>query len=124
MKTAFQIVAVVLALVLVGLAALYRPDVPVEELEARYADGASRFVELLGLRVHYRDEGSGPPLLLLHGTASSLHTWDGWVEELRDDFRILRIDLPAFGLTGPERDHDYSPERRTDVIRRGVRLAR
>ena len=117
MKRTLKTLAAALAVVVAGLGvALERPDLPVAELEARYAGDASRFVELLGLRVHYRDEGTGPPLLLLHGTASSLHTWDGWVRELRGDFRLLRLDLPAFGLTGPERDHDYSEARRTDVM--------
>lgn len=53
------------------------------------------------MRVHYRDEGTGPALLLLHGTFASLHTWDGWVDELQHDYRCVRVDLPGFGLTGP-----------------------
>lgn len=111
-----KILAVALAVPVLGAGTLYRPDIPTGELEARYADDASRFVQLDGLRVHYKDEGSGPTLLLIHGTASSLHTWDGWVRELEGDFRVLRLDLPAYGLTGPEGDHDYSPRRRTDVL--------
>ena len=107
-------VAVIVVSILLGAAA-YRRDIPVAELEATYADETSRFLELDGRRVHYKDEGSGPALLLFHGTASSLHTWDGWVAELRDDFRIVRLDLPGFGLTGPEPDDDYSAERRTAV---------
>ncbi len=82
-------------------------DIPLDKLEARYADEHSRFVEIGGLRVHYRDQGSGPVLVLLHGTGASLHTWDGWVDELQADYRIIRLDLPAFGLTGPRDDRDY-----------------
>ncbi len=84
------------------------PDVPVEALLPRYANGASRFLELQGLRVHYRDEGQGPPLLLLHGTGASLHTWDAWTAALSPTHRVLRMDLPGFGLTGPTRTGDYS----------------
>lgn len=117
MKTVLKTAAVALAVLGVGSAvAFYRPDVAPAELEARYADGASRFMELEGLRVHYKDEGAGPPVLLLHGTASSLHTWDGWVRELRDRFRLLRLDLPGFGLTGPEPEGDYSNARRVHVL--------
>ncbi len=60
------------------------------------------------MRVHYRVEGNGPPLLLLHGTAASLHTWEGWVQELKKDFKVISLDLPAFGLTGPNPKNDYS----------------
>ena len=117
LKSTFKRLLILLAVaVIAGGVFFYRPDVPPAELEARYADVASRFLEWDGLRIHYKDEGSGPPLLLLHGTASSLHTWDGWVAELRDRFRLLRLDLPGFGLTGPEPHHDYSPERRVEVL--------
>jgi pimeloyl-ACP methyl ester carboxylesterase len=101
MKPRYRI-ALLLLLSPFFLAALfYRSDLPVEELRERYTDDASRFFEHEGLSLHYKDEGSGPALLLLHGTASSLHTWDGWVEILRDEFRVVRLDLPNFGLTGP-----------------------
>lgn len=92
-----------------GLAAwLYEADRSVEELSA-WTNAASRFVDVDGLRVHYRDEGvrDGPVLLLLHGTAASLHTWDGWTASLSNRHRIVRLDLPAYGLTGPRADRDY-----------------
>jgi pimeloyl-ACP methyl ester carboxylesterase len=57
-----------------------------------------------GQFVHFRDEGpkSDPePLVLLHGTAASLHTWQGWVGDLRSRKRVITFDLPGFGLTGP-----------------------
>jgi len=76
-------------------------SVPVDELEKKYANENSQFMEINGARVHFREEGSGPPLLLLHGAMASLHTWDGWAGELRDGFRIIRVDSPGNGLTGP-----------------------
>ncbi|UCH10746.1 MAG: alpha/beta fold hydrolase, partial [Fidelibacterota bacterium] len=60
------------------------------------------------MEVHIRDQGTGPAVVLLHGMFSSLHTWDGWVEALQDSFRMIRLDLPGFGLTGPRPDADYS----------------
>ncbi len=102
-------------------AALVRPDLPVEELERRYADGASRFADVAGMRIHYRDEGAGPVIVLLHGTASSLHTWDGWTEALRDGFRVVRFDLPGFGLTGPHPADDYSIAAYVQVVDAVVR---
>jgi pimeloyl-ACP methyl ester carboxylesterase len=62
---------------------------------------------LQGLDVHYRDEGSGPAVLLLHGTGASLHTWDAWAAALAPTHRVVRLDLPGFGLTGPAADGDY-----------------
>jgi len=94
------------------LGALYlsrlRPDLPRADLEARWANGTSRFLDVAGARVHIRDEGVGSPIVLLHGTSSSLHTWDGWVASLAPGHRVVRFDLPAFGLTGPSRAGDYS----------------
>lgn len=109
-------IAVVALLLAVFLLIFYRGDLPLEELEERYTDNASRFVELDGLRIHYKDEGQGPPLLLLHGTAASLHTWDGWADTLTDRFRLVRLDLPGFGLTGPAADGDHSVERRMAAL--------
>lgn len=81
--------------------------IPVPTLEQRYTNAQSKFIDINGLRVHYRDEGQGEPVLLLHGVLSSLHTWDGWVEELKADYRLIRLDMPGFGLTGPP-NFEYS----------------
>lgn len=75
-------------------------DIPYPELEARYASPASRFMELPGgARAHYRDQGHGPTIVLLHGFSASLHTWEPWVQRLSDDYRVVSIDLPGHGLT-------------------------
>jgi pimeloyl-ACP methyl ester carboxylesterase len=80
-------------------------------IRKKYETPSSRYLEIDGLRLHYSIEGSGPTLVMLHGVMASLHTWDGWVDQLRSSFRIIRIDLPGFGLsdhlTNP--DH-YSPD--------------
>jgi pimeloyl-ACP methyl ester carboxylesterase len=101
---------VVLALVAI-FAVGFRFDISVEELRPRYTNEHSRFVDIDGLKVHFRDQGprDAPVLLLLHGSASSLHTWEGWEQRLRSDFRVISVDLPAHGLTGPwSSDGDYT----------------
>lgn len=103
-------------LVFLALALKSRPDLPLRELLPKYATGASRFAAIEGMKVHYRDEGVGPPLLLLHGTSSSLHTWDGWVERMKSNRRIIRLDLPGYGLTGPAPDGNYSAARDARVV--------
>ena len=101
----------VIILVLAGLGWWsYAPDIPVEELKSRYATSPSSFVVVDGMPVHYRIEGRGTPLVLLHGTASSLHTWNDWTEQLKKDFAIIRLDLPGFGLTGPHPKAAYRVE--------------
>jgi pimeloyl-ACP methyl ester carboxylesterase len=90
--------------------AVYR-DVPAEELEAAFAQPPSRFMMIDGVRIHYRDEGNGPTIVLLHANYSSLYMWEPWVERLRSRYRIIRLDLPAHGLTGPAPDNDYTLER-------------
>lgn len=93
-----------------GLAWAHHRDLPPEALEPEYAEGEDDFLDVAGMRVHYRDEGprDAPVLLCLHGTFSSLHTWDGWVEELTDEYRVVRPDLPGHGLTGPHPEDDYT----------------
>lgn len=115
MKTLFRFLAglVLALLVLVGafIAWAWAPDVPVDTLKARWAPPPSQFVELEGLQVHLRDEGprdDALPIVLVHGTSASLHTWEGWATELRKERRVIRFDLPGFGLTGPNAANDYS----------------
>jgi len=88
----------------------YRSDLPLELLKQKYTDSSSQFFEYQGMQVHYRDQGEGVPLYLLHGTAASLHTWDVWTEKfLSEGYRVVRLDLPAYGLTGAHPKGDYSP---------------
>ncbi|MBL4703264.1 MAG: alpha/beta hydrolase, partial [Flavobacteriales bacterium] len=79
-----------------------------KELHAKYTNTHSKWVEILGVDIHYRDEGKGPVVLLIHGTFSSLHTYDAWVDILKKDFRVIRMDMLGFGLTGPNPQHEYS----------------
>jgi pimeloyl-ACP methyl ester carboxylesterase len=104
------------ALAIVGIAGLlvalwaYR-DIPAAELESRYASSASRFITIDGARIHYRDEGRGPVVLLLHANFSNLIDWDPWVEALQDKYRVVRFDMTSHGLTGPDPSGDYSQGR-------------
>lgn len=101
-----------------GLMFSRAPDLPVESLIARWGQVPSDFIEVKGQLVHLRDEGprhSGAPgepapIVLIHGTSASLHTWDGWAAALRGQRRVIRLDLPGFGLTGPNQSGLYSAE--------------
>lgn len=110
MKLFKRIVLGIFLLLVMAAVSLYTPDKSFEELKEKYTSDGSFFVELEGMNVHFKKEGQGFPILLLHGTGSSLHTWDGWTKELTDSFTVYRLDLPAYGLTGPFPDRDYSQD--------------
>ena len=99
---------------LLGIYLTWAPDKPVASLTAQWAPPPSQFIALQGMQVHLRDEGPRDdplPIVLLHGTSASLHTWEGWAEALRGQRRVIRMDLPGFALTGPNTENDYSIER-------------
>lgn len=105
-----------LVLLVLGMAAflvgawVYR-DIPAATLEAKYTTPASRFLDVDGVRIHYRDEGSGPALVLIHANFGNLIGWDSWVAALKDHHRVIRFDMAGHGLTGPDPSGDYSLER-------------
>jgi pimeloyl-ACP methyl ester carboxylesterase len=87
-----------------AVALFQAPDRAVQTLVARWAPPPSDFVDVKGQIVHVRDQGprNDPlPIVLIHGTSASLHTWEGWVRALRTQRRVITFDLPGFGLTGP-----------------------
>ncbi len=116
-----KLLAVILACIAAALVALlgvfvaftWAPDRPVSELVERWAQPPSIFVDVGGMKVHMRDEGpreDARPIVLLHGTSASLHTWEGWSRALTSRRRVIRLDLPGFGLTGPAPDNAYTIE--------------
>jgi len=104
------ILAIVLGAVATLLGVDFAPERDVESLKPRWAPPPSQFVAIEGLSVHVRDEGPSNdphPIVLIHGTSSSLHTWEGWVAALRGKHRVVSMDLAGFGLTGPFGNDDY-----------------
>jgi pimeloyl-ACP methyl ester carboxylesterase len=107
-------VAIISAIGALLLALNWQPDRGVESLRERWAPAPSQFMRIDGMQVHVRDVGPRDdylPLILLHGTGASLHTWEGWVNTLSAKHRVITVDLPGFGLTGPDPGADYSNER-------------
>jgi pimeloyl-ACP methyl ester carboxylesterase len=104
---------------LVGVAFwAYSPALPPDMLTARYANDASKFIDVAGARAHVRDQGNrtGIPLVLIHGAGGSLHVWEGWVRELGPKARLISVDLPGHGLTGAWPRHEYTVEAYADFI--------
>ena len=95
-------------------------DIPLNELKTKYTNSYSSFINISGINVHYRDEGiynDSIPIVLIHGTGSSLHTYDLWSNNLKKTKRIIRMDLPAFGLTGPFLNNNYSISNYTTFLK-------
>jgi pimeloyl-ACP methyl ester carboxylesterase len=92
----------------IGLLNILKRDRTVDSLVSIYADDESGFYKWKGINVHFKDEGRGRSIIFLHGTSSSLHTWDKLTPYLKSHVRIIRVDLPGFGLTGPHPERDYS----------------
>jgi pimeloyl-ACP methyl ester carboxylesterase len=68
----------------------------------------AQFAKVDDARLRFVDVGKGPPVVLIHGFASSLETWDALVPELSKTHRVIALDLKGFGWSDrPE--GDYSP---------------
>lgn len=113
-------ILLILLVLIVGLATfLYKGEIPAEEVDAKYTSEASQFLTMdNGARVHFRDEGNpdGPVVVLVHGSNASLHTWEPWIKEIGDDYRVVTMDLPAHGLTGAVPDKDYSSDAQIKTV--------
>jgi pimeloyl-ACP methyl ester carboxylesterase len=121
-KKTFKWLAIIVLLLIASVAIWgYAGDIPAKDLRAKYANAESEFVDLgNGLTVHLRDEGpkDAPAIILLHGSSSSLHTWDEWTKRLSGKYRIIRFDQIGHGLTGPDPKDCYSAACFTDTLNR------
>lgn len=109
----------------IGLAvavwATWETDRQLGQLVGRWAPEPSTFVELDGMQVHMRDTGprdDNLPIVLLHGMSSSLHTYEGWQTTLQQHHRVISMDLPGFGLTGPSPQGEYHIDAYTRFVLR------
>lgn len=89
-----------------------------QELTHKYTNDHSRFLIIDDMFVHYRDQGEGEPIVLLHGAFSSLHTFNDWSKILQKHYRVISLDLMGFGLTGPNQTGDYTIGNHIRVLKR------
>jgi pimeloyl-ACP methyl ester carboxylesterase len=100
-----------LALLVIAFLIFRTPDTDAAEMRAKYGAPPSQFVEIgEGVTVHLRDEGpkDAPAIILLHGSNADLHTWEPWVQGLKDSYRVIRFDQVGHGLTGPDPEDNYT----------------
>ena len=108
------LLTVLVGLLIAGAFWLFEGDLPADVVDARYTNEASAFLTTPdGARIHYRDQGArdGLPVVLIHGSNSSLHTWEGWVDVLGTRYRVVSLDL-----TGQVPDGDYGPAAMVDAV--------
>ncbi|WP_203291392.1 alpha/beta fold hydrolase [Maricaulis parjimensis] len=96
------------------------PDAePVAAIESPYWwDAADQLVDVDGVTARVRIEGpdDAPAIVLVHGFSHSLESWDGWAADLSADYRVIRMDLPGHGLTGPDPQARYSVPQTVDFL--------
>lgn len=69
------------------------------EVAARQATPPSQFVTIGTARIHLRDEGQGPVVVMLHSSMTNLREWDDWANLLKTRYRVIRFDWPPYGLS-------------------------
>ena len=98
-KILLSIVVIILAIVL--FAVYGRKDLTLSKayMKEKYTQSNSHFLKWKGGDLHYTESGSGFPILMIHGFGGS--NWDFKILDslLNDKYRIIRIDLPGFGLS-------------------------
>ena len=104
------------AFLIIVIAIYWKNDIDLNDLKDKYAYPSSSFISIDGINVHYRDVGKGEAILLIHGTGASLHTWEKWIDILSPGYRVISFDLPGFGLTGPDPNHNYQISRYTAIL--------
>jgi pimeloyl-ACP methyl ester carboxylesterase len=97
-------------------ASVQTPFTPISTLREIYGDEHSRYMHVRGVEVHYKDEGQGPVLLMIHGSQSTLKTYDRITELLQDRYRIIRMDLPGYGLSGAVSDEAAAASQPVQII--------
>lgn len=110
MKSFFKFLLLIIILLGIGVFFLLKDPIPLETLKSKYTNSESEWMDVNGLSVHFRDEGEGQTIVLVHGTGASLQTFDQWTDTLKKNYRVVRMDIPAFGLTGPNAEDNYSIE--------------
>jgi pimeloyl-ACP methyl ester carboxylesterase len=92
-----------------------KPRLTLEQLKAKYGDKAGHIALIGGVEVYYKDEGSGPAILMVHGSSSTLKTYDIVAKKLTAHYRVIRYDIPPQGLSGPVSDAQAAALQPTDI---------
>lgn len=94
-----MILRILFSLIMVSLISACASSDYVQTAEEKYPP-IGDFIEVEGLNIHYLDEGSGPPVILLHGAHSNIRDWTfALVDKLKDKHRVVAFDRPGLGYS-------------------------
>lgn len=117
--TLLRLLLLPLFLLLTAATDASKPYLTLEQLRAQYGDGQSRYTTIGGMEVHYKDEGvkrgDAPVLLLVHGSSSTMKTWDAMVPLLKRRYRVIRYDIPGMGLSSDVPDAALTTVKPEDI---------
>lgn len=80
----------------------------------------SRYLDVGVGRMHYVDEGSGPPVLMVHGTPTWSFLYRSLIRDLSRDHRVIAPDHLGFGLSDRPHEFGYRPEDHARVLERFI----
>ncbi len=81
-----------------------------------------RFINVDGVRLHYLDEGDGPPLVLLHGLGSMVEDFvlSGLVREASKRYRVIALDRPGYGHSERPRRMCFGAAAQAELVRKAL----
>jgi pimeloyl-ACP methyl ester carboxylesterase len=101
-RIAGAVIGILIVIMLITVGVLFlRPCLIISKAEAKkeLALPSSHFINWRGAELHYTDEGSGYPVLMMHGFGGSVRNFSKLANNLKGQFRVVRVDLPGFGLS-------------------------
>ena len=112
--------AALLVLSFIGLVAYSYWPQPAGVPSATLATDGDRFIDAGGMTLRYRVWGEPqpgqPPLVLMHGFGNTVQTFRDLAPALEDDYQVIALDMPGFGLSDKPDDHDYSNASQAAVV--------
>lgn len=108
MKKFLTILLIVIGIIVLGLGAHWavwelRAPVPNKDLV-----DYGTFQNIDGMQIHLQHEGTGTPVILIHGYTGTLYTWRFNMHELAKECSVWSLDLPGFGYSDKPKDFDYT----------------
>ncbi|MBK9794614.1 MAG: alpha/beta hydrolase [Sphingobacteriales bacterium] len=111
----YKKIAIAVVIVIVGLflyAAYGRKDLTLtkEYVKEKYILPNSKFINWNGTEIHYTESGSGFPILMIHGFGGSNRDFILLDSMVHDKYRVIRVDLPGFGLSDFPKQTEENPD--------------
>lgn len=111
----YKKIAIAIVIVIVGLflyAAYGRKDLTLtkEYVKEKYVLPNSKFINWNGTEIHYTESGSGFPILMIHGFGGSNRDFILLDSMVHDKYRVIRVDLPGFGLSDFPKQTEENPD--------------